>query len=73
MSEDSQLLTLAQLMERWKITGTTARAKTEAFRRRAGAWGLKPLQGTRGPAALFRPQDVLKAEEKAAKKGGNAV
>jgi hypothetical protein len=73
MSEDSQLLTLDQLMLRWHITGTSARAKKEAFRRRAGSWGLKPLDGTRGASALFRPQDVLKAEATGAKKGGNAV
>lgn len=72
MSEDT-LMTLRQVMARWCVTGPTPRAQKATFDRRAGAWGLKPLSGTRGVNALFRPVDVLRAEERGAKQGGNAV
>lgn len=69
MSED-HLTTWDDLEQRWQPPGESAAAKRKWVQRRAAHWGLKPLAGTRGKAARFRPTDVLRAEAKAAGERG---
>jgi hypothetical protein len=59
-------LTAEQLMVRWHIDGPTLAARRKALQRRCQAWGLRPMTGTRGPRALYRPADVDRAEARAA-------
>lgn len=59
------LLTVEEVMQRWRIAGTD-QARWKAFRRRCAKWGLRPLRGTRGAGQLFRPADVDRAEARAA-------
>ena len=62
-------MTMEELIRRWHIEGPTDEAKRKAFYRRANAWGLRSLAGTRGAKALYRAADVDRAEERAAKGG----
>lgn len=75
MSTLDKPLTQAELIERWRIPteGRSYRAVREDLYRRMAAGGLHRMKGTRGEKALFRPADVLRAEERAAKRGGNDV
>jgi hypothetical protein len=63
---DDLLLTYADLEARWRIAGKTDKSRRKTLLRRLELWGLRPLEGTRGKQAVFRPADVLKAEQRAA-------
>jgi hypothetical protein len=55
-------LTAEELCERWSISAETEALELNILARRCTAYGLKPLRGTRGWAALYSRADVLHAE-----------
>ena len=59
-------LTAQELLARWHIAGGTDALKLLTLRRRCEAWGLRPLEGTRGLGALYFQADVVAAEAYAA-------
>lgn len=62
-----RLMTWADLALRWRIQAPNQKALQQALYRRCRDWGLQPMRGTRGDQAVFRPADVLKAEDRAAR------
>lgn len=60
------LLTWGDLELRWRALGVNPAARRRWVRDRARRWGLRPLKGTRGEDARFRPLDVVNAEARAA-------
>ena len=75
MSTLDKPLTQEELIERWRIptAGRSERAIRADLYRRMAVGGLCRMKGTRGKTATYRPADILRAEEKAAKRGGNNV
>jgi hypothetical protein len=67
VSEDF-LLTWDDLATRWRIEGPTPGARMKTVRRRARDLGVKPFTPPRTRPALIRPADVLRAEERGARK-----
>lgn len=67
------LLTMDELVDRWQPPGPTPAARDKWMRRRMGEWGLKPLAGTRGGNARFRPADVDRAEARGSRAAGNLL
>lgn len=55
---DAELATWADVEARWKPPGETPAARRKWVQRMAARWGLRPLAGTRGKAARFRPADT---------------
>jgi hypothetical protein len=55
-------LTAEELCERWYVTAPNDELRLLYLSRKCQAWGLKPLRGTRGWAALYSRADVLHAE-----------
>ena len=71
MSEETNpLVGYADLALRWKPPGT-GKAARKWLLRRCAEWRLSPLPGGRGDSVRFRFVDVLRSEERAAKRGGN--
>lgn len=55
-------LTALELCERWRVTAASKELKLLYLSRKCRAWGLRPLKGGRGWAALYGRADVLHAE-----------
>ena len=62
------LLTWADLEERWKVVGETPEKRRRVVRELARRWKLDAMSGTRGDGARFRPLDVINAEARGAGK-----
>jgi len=57
------LLGARELAVRWGIGGGSDYLRLQYLSRRCRAWGLRPMEGTRGWSAMYRLADVLAAEE----------
>jgi hypothetical protein len=55
-------LTAEQLCARWRVEAASDELRLLYLGRKCRAWGLRPLQGGRGWAALYSRADVLHAE-----------
>jgi hypothetical protein len=70
----SPLVGYDDLAARWRPQGAgNAKALRKWVIRRCREWRLNPLPLGRGDSVRFRFCDVLRSEERAARRGGNAV
>jgi len=66
--DETRPLTALELCERWHVEASTAELQLLYLSRKCRAWGLRPLEGTKGWNALYGRADVLHAESFAAGK-----